>query len=351
MKHQALEIKLVDFLNQHFDLQERIKAFNEKRIHTLEVELTDRCNLSCFYCYNIQGKSPNNLSFERATEIIDEAKDYGIKRFVWLGGEPTLNPDWEKIIRYSKDKGLHNELWSNGTRLLENATAIAENCDKFVLHLDSINFRVFNSTQDRDVSPILHSKILQGLDHLLEIGYSPTKIRLNVVLSRSTLHYLEKTMRYFYPNRVGSITLIPLFAIGKGGRANPDLFLKPKELREAFELRALAESRPERLLTGTAEYDKWYQMTTAYITAKGNLTPYAGTDISAGNIYTESLRKILESSFHLLSFSRMVGNNGKANNINGACGNCENSGYCFGTRANSFFKFGNFIESDNTCWK
>lgn len=351
MKHQDLEIKLVDFLNKHFDLQERVGAFSEKRMHTLEVELINRCNLSCFYCYTDQGKSPNNLSFNKAVEIINEAKEYGIKRFVWLGGEPTLNPDWEKIIRYSKDKGLRNELWSNGTTLLENTNAIAETCDRFILHLDSIDSGVFTSVQDRDISTETHSKILQGLGHLLNRGYSPARIRLNLVLSRKTLPYLGDTLRYFYPDKVGSITLIPLFATGKGREAKSDIFLSPKELQKAFKLRALIENRPERLLTGTAEYDKWYQMTTAYVSANGDVTPYAGLSVCAGNIYKENLRKILESSFNFLSFSQAVSKDGTRNNINGTCGSCKNSRYCFGTRANSHFHSSKFVESDNTCWK
>ena len=283
-----LERKLHDFLNKTFDLEERIKAFRARRLHTLEVEFTDRCNLSCFYCYAFQKSSPHTLSFQKAIELIDQAKDYGIKRFVWLGGEPTLNPDWEKIVRYSKSQALHNELWSNGTTLLKNAALITDTCDQFVLHLDSVNPQVFSSVQGNNRA-LAHSRILVGLNHLLDSGYSPKKIRLNLVLSRKTLPHLEDTLRYFFPEKIGSITLIPLFATGKGCEVSSDTFLIPGELRKAFELGALVENRPERLLTGTAEYDKWYQMTTAYITARGNVAPYAGLDICAGNTHFKSL--------------------------------------------------------------
>jgi len=349
--HKILKEKLKIFLNENFDLQERIRFFKIKKIHTLEIELTSTCNLSCFYCYANQKKYSASLSLEKAKEIINKSKSYGIKKIVWLGGEPTLNPNWREIIEYSKKQNLSNESWSNGTTLLDNAEIITKNCDKFVLHLDSINPDIFASAQENKVSLNIHTKILQGLDYLLEIGYSPEKIRLNIVLSKKTILYLKETMKYFYPQKVSSITLIPLFTIGKGGETNQNLFLKPRELQEAFEFRALIENRPERLLTGTSEYDKWYQMTTAYISSNGNVTPYAGIKTSAGNIYRDNLRKTLETSFDLLSFSQGVKNNGKTNNINGVCGNCENSGYCFGTRANSFFTSGNFLESDNTCWK
>lgn len=348
---QALEKKLVDFLDENFDSKERVEAFKEKRMYSLEVELTSACNLSCFYCYANRGKHSDILSFEKAKEIIDQAVSYGIKKIVWLGGEPTLNSSWKEIVGYSKKQNLSNELWSNGTTLLKNEKAIAENCDKFALHLDSINYDIFASTQEEETLPGIHSKILKGLDHLLEIGYSNKRIKLSTVLSKRTLPHLEETMKYFYPEKASSITLIPLFATGKGTQVDRDLFLRTKELQEAFELRASIENRPERLLTGSAEYDKWYQMTTAYIRADGNVSPYAGLDISVGNIYEKDLGEILRNSFDSLSFSLMVGEDGTANKIKGKCGRCQSSKYCFGTRANSYFISETLSESDNTCWK
>ncbi|MBR9691874.1 radical SAM protein, partial [Candidatus Woesearchaeota archaeon] len=345
---QELEKRLAKFLTRNFDLPERIEAFRKRKLHTLEIELTNACNLSCFYCYTNK-VTPANLSLDKTKEIIEQAKDYGIKQIVWLGGEPTINPNWQEILTYSKRQGLSNELWSNGTSLNDNLDFVAENCDRLVLHLDSVDSHTFYSNQERNLPSNIQPQILQGLDNLIAGGYSPDRIRLNFVLSKRTMPHLEETMRYFYPKRVSSITLIPLFSTGKGTQTNPNLFLSPQELEEAFKLRAIVENKPERLLTGIAEYDKWYQMTTAYITASGEVSPYAGLDLSAGNIYQIGLKNILESSFDFLSFNKAVKDDGKTNNIKGICGNCENSGYCFGTRANSFFNSGTLVDSDKTC--
>ena len=121
---QTLEKRLIDFLSQNFDLPDRIKSFREGKIHTLEVELTNFCNLSCFYCYTNQS-TPSILTLEKAEELINQARAYGIKKIVWLGGEPTLNPDWREILEYSKGQGLSNELWTNGTTLKDNADTVS----------------------------------------------------------------------------------------------------------------------------------------------------------------------------------------------------------------------------------
>ena len=48
------------------------------------------------------------------------------------------------------------------------------------------------------------------------------------------------------------------------------------ELYEAFRMRARIEGRAELMLLGTSEFCKAYQMTTAYVTANGDIVPYAG---------------------------------------------------------------------------
>ena len=343
--HNSLKEKLRVFLNNNFDLNKRIKSFKKRKIYSLEIELTDACNLSCIYCYATKHKKTLFLDFNKAKDLIIEAKKYGIKKIVWLGGEPTLNPRWEKIIRYSKEQGISNELWSNGTTLLENAQEVKGSCDEFVLHLDSINYNVFNSIQENYLSSEIHNKILQGLDHLISIGFPKEKIRINIVLSKRILPALEDTMRYFYTTRANSFTLIPLFTTGKGAEIHKNLFLNSNDLKKAFKLRANIEDRPERLLTGTAEYDKWYQITTVYIDSKGDVFPYAGINLKVGNIYDSSLNRILDAHFHFLTFSDYI--NGK---IKGKCGECKNLEFCFGTRANSFFTSRVFSESDKTCW-
>jgi len=354
MESTKLEHDLVEYLDENFDLQNRIDFFRKRKLHTLEIELTDFCNLSCFYCYAETKSKGKNLSLEKAGDILRQARDYGIRQIAWLGGEPTLNPEWSDIVSYSKTLGLRNELWSNGTTLNEkNIEGIIDTCDRFVLHLDTVNPSNFNIVQGckRDMQRE-HKKILQGFNRLLEKGFPRQMIRANITLTRSVLPDLEDTMKYFIQEKgIQTITLIPLFYVGRGKQVSEDEFLDNSELYEAFRKRSEVEDRPELMLLGTSEFCKYYQLTTVYITAEGNVIPYAGVNLPAGNIYQDRLRDVLENSFDALSFSNVVNDDGNNNQIEGSCGVCENSRYCFGTRPNSYFITGKLDQSDPTCWK
>lgn len=354
MSRNELNRSLVNFLNKHFDLEERMSFFRKRKLYTLEVELTDRCNLGCFYCYREAGPEGRLfLPLMKAKEILEQAKDYGIRQMVWLGGEPTLHPDWARIVRYARNLDLTNELWSNGTTLnSENIERITELCDTFVLHLDSIDPTCFSFVQqNRENAARQHQKILDGFDRLLDGGFPSKHARLNVVLCRKTLSNLLPTLDHFMADRkVGTTTLIPLYSSGRGRIVEMDEFLSGAELKGAFLKRAEIEGKPELMLLGVSELDKWRQMTTAYISAEGDVTPYAGIKMSVGNVYRENLREILERSFDDLSFAGAVSLDGIANYIEGQCGSCRNSRYCFGTRANSVFTFGKLDESDPACW-
>ncbi|MBI4405758.1 MAG: radical SAM protein, partial [Deltaproteobacteria bacterium] len=77
--------------------------------------VTNRCNLSCVYCYPqvTQRKIPD-MAFEQWAAIIDKLYALGTRIFVLLGGEPLLRADIGKLIEYCKSKRTIVELITNG---------------------------------------------------------------------------------------------------------------------------------------------------------------------------------------------------------------------------------------------
>ena len=103
--------KLRQYLAENYNLNERIAALKRGKLYSLEIELTNACNLSCKYCYARANSTGIFLPTEKAKQLLFQAKQYGIKRIVWLGGEPMLHPQWFEIVSLSKSIGLKNELW------------------------------------------------------------------------------------------------------------------------------------------------------------------------------------------------------------------------------------------------
>ncbi len=84
----------------------------------LVIEITDRCNLNCKYCYDRFGynKRENcDISLEDFSLIVEEANEIGIFDINLSGGEPFIHKDILKFIEIIKSAKLGISIVSNGT--------------------------------------------------------------------------------------------------------------------------------------------------------------------------------------------------------------------------------------------
>jgi radical SAM protein with 4Fe4S-binding SPASM domain len=91
----------------------------------LEIELTKICNWRCDFCYNVfkvfdnfepvtQGR---HLPLDAVELVMAEAYESGCLRLRFSGGEPTLHPDFDRIIGSGGSYGFDMELFTNGSRI------------------------------------------------------------------------------------------------------------------------------------------------------------------------------------------------------------------------------------------
>ena len=80
----------------------------------LQMDITQACTERCVHCY-IPEYNPLFLPFEKIKEIIDEFAEMGGLELSLSGGECMLHPDFEKIIRYAREKDLIVGVLSNLT--------------------------------------------------------------------------------------------------------------------------------------------------------------------------------------------------------------------------------------------
>lgn len=71
------------------------------------------CNLRCGFCELWQGKE--QVPFEPALRLFDEAVAIGTRTVVLTGGEPLLHPRLPELVRSARDRGLAVNVTSNGT--------------------------------------------------------------------------------------------------------------------------------------------------------------------------------------------------------------------------------------------
>jgi hypothetical protein len=84
----------------------------------VHLEISDRCNLSCTYCY-IGRKEGREITTEQWKAILDDLASYGVLQVTFGGGEPTLREDLRELALHARRLGLNLCMTTNGQTLPE----------------------------------------------------------------------------------------------------------------------------------------------------------------------------------------------------------------------------------------
>lgn len=87
----------------------------------LWLELTNKCNLECVHCYaNSSPHEPliGSITTEKWRNVLDDAYSLGCRAVQFIGGEPTLHPDFQELVLHAHNNGFqYIEVYTNATRL------------------------------------------------------------------------------------------------------------------------------------------------------------------------------------------------------------------------------------------
>lgn len=111
--------KLKNFLTANYEYK-----FKKTRLKSLpylaQIDPTNACNLKCPKCPNrLNRRKISFMPFEAFKKIIDEMEDYLFSVGVFNMGEPFLNDDIFKMIKYAESKNIKTHLNSNMTLINE----------------------------------------------------------------------------------------------------------------------------------------------------------------------------------------------------------------------------------------
>lgn len=76
----------------------RIGSTEDRRVHSVTLAVTNRCDYRCWHCYNA-GRDETDLSLEVLTSVAGQLQGLGSVMVALSGGEPLLRPDLEDIAR------------------------------------------------------------------------------------------------------------------------------------------------------------------------------------------------------------------------------------------------------------
>jgi MoaA/NifB/PqqE/SkfB family radical SAM enzyme len=112
------------------------RAWREHRLLSALLELTYRCNLDCFFCYNDLSLQGRPLTREQWLSLLDELQTLGALNLTLSGGEPLAHPDFFAIGAHARERGFVVRVKSNGHGLSGPvARRLREQVDPFLVEI------------------------------------------------------------------------------------------------------------------------------------------------------------------------------------------------------------------------
>lgn len=109
----------------------------------IQIEISDVCNLRCWYCdiHHVE-QHVGCMNFKTYENILTQAPPQITQVFPQFWGEPTMNPEFEKILEYTKSLEKLVSFYTNGTLLHKH------NLSKVLLNTNKINISIQSMTPE-----------------------------------------------------------------------------------------------------------------------------------------------------------------------------------------------------------
>lgn len=116
----------------------------------VSIEPINSCNLDCEFCSSppeLIGRPLQAMKLDEFKKIIDNVKRYTHHIWLFLAGEPFLNPHFPEMIKYATKNNLHATTSSNGN-VIDKTLAekiVVSGLDKLILSLDGTDQETYQA--------------------------------------------------------------------------------------------------------------------------------------------------------------------------------------------------------------
>ncbi|MBE3560583.1 MAG: radical SAM protein [Ktedonobacteraceae bacterium] len=259
---------------------------------SIYIEPTSRCNEFCQQCPRtlLSREDDRDLSFDEFRWIVDQFPV--LDRVVLHGlGEPLLNKDLPRMVRYMKDRGTYVLFNSNGIALSEKRgqALIDAGLDEYRLSMDGATRETYARVRGVDAFEKIWSNVRRFIQLLKAQQAQKPAISLWFTAMRENLHELPLLIEKAAENGVPEVYMQRLVYFEKGlAAAKQSLFRRStseelalihdceKRCNElGIRFRAAGSATPLESITRDFGERPWSgcrrPYTTTYITARGNV--------------------------------------------------------------------------------
>ena len=148
------------------------------RLPLLTLYLTERCNSRCVTCdYWRHGRA--DMTFNAIQRLLPNLAQLDTRVVLLSGGEPLLNPEWERIAHALRDMGLKVWLLTSGLSLAKYAPRAAKVFDAITVSLDGTDRQTYQAIRGLDALDKVCEGIRAAAAHGVAHGVRVTVQRSN----------------------------------------------------------------------------------------------------------------------------------------------------------------------------
>ena len=176
------------------------------------LEITNKCNRCCPYCYNDSGARQQFLDKNLIFKVIDECRQNKIDQITVSGGEPFLHPDINEIIDYANANKISVKIISNLSLVTTTEVINFLNSGNFVqVTLDSTNKTKNDFTRGEGS----YDSIIDLLEEAKDTCSSSIFLRMNLYKSNieDIQNFIDFAIKY-------NIKHVAIAFLAKSGRGN-----------------------------------------------------------------------------------------------------------------------------------
>ena len=296
------------------------RLWNENLLFSTLIELTYRCNLDCFFCYNDVGLKGKPLSRDRYFRFFQDLREMGTMNVTLSGGEPLAHRDFLVLGEKARELGFVVRIKSNGHAINgKMARRIKERIDPYSIEVSLHGARA--ETHDRQTRvPGSFDRLMRNLPEMLDLGL---RLSINSPLTRWNQDEMEDI--YAIGDRLGvRMQMSPQITPRDNGDSEPlaiapsaqarkrlDRLLKERSAARLAEIEPSQPSGRPQGADGTREKKTAVKThcgsgsSNIVVDPYGSVFPCVQWRRSIGNLHRESIKDIWTGSHELSEIRRL----------------------------------------------
>lgn len=205
-----------------FSVIVKAHIFSETKPLIVGLNVTNRCNLACTYCYgDYSNRKTEDFTKDELLDLIKELHNMGTRVIFIGGGEPLLREDIGVIIDTIKNRNMLCFLNTNGI-LLPNKIKSLKGLDSLTISLDGNE-----NSNDINRGKGTFLKIIKAIKVAKDEGL---KVTTNTVINNDNINSIDFIISLAQKLRISAEFNLP-YEQSLGNRDNPTVRLKDEQIK------------------------------------------------------------------------------------------------------------------------